>query len=64
MSRSPQKNLRRSLESLTEALDACERYAEAREDLVRAVGEDGYAELQRLRASLAALADQAQKGRD
>lgn len=60
MSKSPRKNLRRSLEALNDVLDVCEQHADARADLVRAIGVDGYTELHRVRAVLAALASRAQ----
>lgn len=51
--RSPRRNLRRALQALEEALDVCDKYPEARADIVQAVGEDGVRDLQESRSRIA-----------
>ncbi|HEY0971319.1 MAG TPA: hypothetical protein VGE02_10180 [Gemmatimonadales bacterium] len=52
MSRSVRKSLRRALEGLNDLLEACERYPDARAEVVAAVGEEGFERLRQARATV------------
>lgn len=46
MSRSPRRSLRMAQHALIELFSVCERYPEARAELVKAIGEEGVREVQ------------------